>query len=209
MKIPDSSVSFLFISDTHGALNYGPDYYGQKYDILSEQFPSAVFLLGDIYRMELIRIKKIFDEKNVPVFAIHGNHEPISHIEETGITNLHGSSCNIKGLTVAGMGGCVRYREDPEVCMMSDEESLNFARSLPKADIFISHASCKVPGDPLDVHSGLKGVSWYVDHYKPAFHFYGHNHNRKIVMNEGGTVSYCVYQAGIFKMTSGEMKYLF
>ncbi len=205
----ENNISFLFISDTHGGLNYGPDYYGQKYDILTEQSPNAVFLLGDIYRTELIRIKKIFDEKNIPVFAIHGNHEPVSYIEETGITNLHGFSCNIAGLTVTGMGGCVKYKEDSEVCMMSDKESLIFAQSLPKADIFISHASCKTGSDPLDVHSGLEGVSWYIDHHKPAFHFHGHNHNRRVLNHKGGTVSCCVYQAGMFEWTSGDMKYLF
>ncbi len=193
----------LFISDTHGSLACDPD----KWDILAGQRVDAVICMGDIYRNELIEIKAIY--KNIPVYGIPGNHEPMRYIGDSGISDIHGKTINIGDVTVAGFGGCIRYKDDPELCTMSDKESLEFARNIPYADILVSHSPYKRKSNNT-VHSGLLGISWYLEKRMPKFHFYGHLHQKnKFLTLKSGTVSMCVYQCMVFDSITGGRSLLF
>ena len=164
--------------------------------------------MGDIYLNELKDINSYFSEKEIPVLGVPGNHEPQRYIEETGIINIHGKIESIKGLRIAGLGGCFIYKNDPDLCMMTDFFSEMLAKSIPKADILITHAPYKMDtNDPI--HNGLQGISWYINEYAPYFHFYGHLHNRDSKTHKNGTRSFCVYQAMIFNTETEELKYLF
>ena len=213
-----NSPRLLFISDTHGSLkgknpfvSNGPSYADTLREAWSNYFEpvDAVICLGDIFLDELKIIKDIFFD--IPVLGVPGNHEDISEIEEAGITNIHGKRYRIGDFVIAGFGGCYRYKDHKKtdgICLMTDEESLEFAKNLPKADILVSHAPCKTKSFD-DAHSGLDGISWYISTHKPKYHFYGHIHEPQTHFYPDGTRAECVYRAVVFDTATQKEKILF
>ena len=177
-------VGILFIADTHGSLKNAT----VKWEMLSNaQGVDAIVCLGDIYLNELQKIKEIADERKIPVYGIHGNHEPMSFLEKTGITNIHASGCKVGDVRIAG--------------------------NLPEADILVSHSPYKMKSSNV-IHSGLKGISWYLKNHNPKWHFYGHLHNRDQKIHQFGFLknrickSFCIYEAA-FNTDTEELEYLF
>ncbi len=75
-------VGILFIADTHGSLKNAT----VKWEMLSNaQGVDAIVCLGDIYLNELQKIKEIADERKIPVYGIHGNHEPMNFLKKQGL----------------------------------------------------------------------------------------------------------------------------
>lgn len=196
----------LCITDTHGNLGFSCEYLNTLQKAVNNV--DAVFCMGDIYKNELTSIVEIVKEKDIPIYGIPGNHEPAIYIKETGIMNIHGDVCRVKGLAIAGIGGCIRYKNSPELCMMTDKESTKLAKTIPKADILITHSSYKRKTNNV-VHSGLKGISWYIKKNNPKYHLYGHLHKNEQKELKNGTISVCIYQAAIFNSDTGVIKHLF
>ncbi len=184
----------LLISDTHGCLKYDDT----KRNILKKQDPDAVFCMGDLFLDELLMIKAWFMQRSIPVYGIPGNHEPKRYINEAGLINLHGKSCEIAGFRIAGFGGSIRYKQNNDLCMMTDEESVSFAKTIPQADVLISHSPYKIKTNDI-THSGLEGISWYLEKHAPLYHFYGHLHQKdSFFVLKNKTKSACVYQCAIY-----------
>lgn len=195
----------LLITDTHGSMSYPG-----RWDVLAAQKPDVVFCMGDIYKDELQGIKNTF---TVPIYGIPGNHEPMSCLEDAGIPNIHGKVVCERGISFAGFGGCPRYKDDPELCMMSDEESVEFAKSLEPAQILISHSPFR-RSSSSESHRGFTGVSWYIQNKCPAIHFYGHLHEntREIeFLTKGETIclSQGIYRAALFDTKTLSTTHLF
>ncbi len=206
-RIPYSfePTDIVILTDTHGMLFSDP----MRIKKLEDESPHAVFCLGDIYGHELLRIKEIYDAKGVPIYGIPGNHEPQDCIDETGIINIHGTTCIINGITIAGWGGCLKYKGNPELCMMTEEEGLSFGRKLPPADILISHSPYK-RDSKQNAYSGLQGITDYLEQNTVPLHFYGHLHERKEDILPNGTCSICIYRAvRVHLCEDANIKYLF
>ncbi len=197
--------NILLIADTHGTLYQNM----RKWGILEREVPDIIICMGDLNLNELRELKKYGDRRRIPVLGIPGNHEPKSYLEQAGITNIHGAVLEIDGVKIAGLGGCLRYKKDQELCMMSDPESVDETKKLPGADIFITHAPRK--GKLFDsAHNGLKGITWYIKKRRPKYHFYGHIHQ----MDENfsrfrRTSELCVFQAALFDYEKNTVKWLF
>ena len=187
---------------------------------LEKESPDIVLCTGDIINCPSFPRVPSYDialsfyaelAQRFPVYAVPGNHEDISEIEEAGITNIHGKRYRIGDFVIAGFGGCYRYKDHKKtdgICLMTDEESLEFAKNLPKADILVSHAPCKTKSFD-DAHSGLDGISWYISTHKPKYHFYGHIHEPQTHFYPDGTRAECVYRAVVFDTATQKEKILF
>lgn len=195
----------LLISDTHGSFAYNED----KQKSLQEYARGcdAVICMGDIYYNELVIIKTI-SEDCAPIFGIPGNHEPMSYVKEAGISNIHGKLCHVSDVSLVGFGGSLKYKDNDELCMMTEDEAVKFAKTLPTADILISHSPYKRKTN-ITTHSGYIGISWYIENQKPAFHFYGHLHDNSRDRIIKQTRCICIYQSAIIDTNAHDIQRLF
>jgi Icc-related predicted phosphoesterase len=132
---------------------------------------------------------------DVPLFFVRGNHDPEieyrehqSSTQPLGGINLHGKTERYKGLTFAGIEGCIRYKRDG-VFLYTQREMWGHVFSLIPGlilskirtgrflDIFVTHAPPWGIHDKDDLpHQGVKAFRWLLEVFKPEFHFHGHVH---------------------------------
>ncbi len=193
-------MKLLLITDTHGTLTK------EKITILKQQTPDTVICMGDMYLNDLKIIREIFND--IQVCGVPGNHEPMDYIEKEGMKNLHGRQLHVGDFTMTGLGGSLKYKDEKDLLLISDWDSKKIAKSLPSADILITHSPFKVKY--LDkAHQGLSGINWYIKHQKPKYHFYGHVHQNNITVHKNGTKSIGIYQAAIFDLNTEHISRLF
>ena len=171
-----------------------------------------------MYEAELTLAKTIADGKGVPIFGIPGNHEPKDAVSSHGIENIHGKVVEIYGVKIAGIGGCVRYKNDNARLFLTEGESVDLASAMEPADILITHSPTMKGFEHKDpAHRGLFGVDRYISLHSPTYHLYGHVHERgvgKYVVKKGlfkkaVTKQYGIYRAAIFDTDTGELEHLF
>ena len=185
LKTPAKCTKLLFFSDTHGCMHNLTEvlYVQEKYD--------AVFCLGDIAYSELNEIK---NNVHCPLYMITGNHDSKDMAQLIGIPDLNGEKVNINGLEIVGWSGSIKYKNSDN-SMMTDEESVVFAENLPDADILLSHdVPKKATGDLA--HSGLEGITRYIDTHHIALHIHGHIHSVEDIILPNGTRSISIFQCG-------------
>jgi len=131
---------------------------------------------------------------NVPLFFVHGNHDseveyglPGRKIAPAGGVNLNRAVINHKGYLLAGIEGCIRYRNGPYMYTQS-EMWLNVFGLIPAffynrlvygryLDIFVGHAAPTGIHDKQDfAHQGVKAFRWLITVFKPKYFVHGHIH---------------------------------
>jgi Icc-related predicted phosphoesterase len=133
----------------------------------------AIFCLGDLDRAWIESLENV----DVPVFGVHGNHDEEFVLQDLGIDDLHLRRTSLRGLTVAGFEGCVRYGlGGPH--QFTQKEASKLARKLPSADVLLCHCPPRgVNDDPADpAHIGFDGLRKWVDRHKPRHLLHGHVH---------------------------------
>lgn len=130
---------------------------------------------------------------NVPLFYVPGNHDPVydpkltsAHVE--GGTNLDLKGVGLKGILVAGFGGCIRYRPDGvnqytqseayfRACKLMFGLVWNRIRYGRGLDILITHSPpYGIHDEQTQAHRGLKAINWILRWAHPRYHFHGHTH---------------------------------
>jgi Icc-related predicted phosphoesterase len=139
-------------------------------------------------------LEYILTALNVPLYYVRGNHAPIREISESGenpgpcgAIDLHTNVIRVQGLILAGIEGCLRYREGP--FQYSQSEMWSYVLRLVPAflinkvtygrflDIFVTHASPWEIHDQPDLpHQGIKAFRWLIQVFQPRYHFHGHIH---------------------------------
>ena len=118
-----------------------------------------------------------------PVLYIHGNHD--ERYEKTppdGCICIEDQVYNFRGVRIAGLGGCMRYKPGPN--MYTEKEMHRKAAKLKwrirKAkgiDILVTHAPAFELNDGDDMpHRGFKSFLELMDRYHPALFIHGHVH---------------------------------
>ena len=154
----------LIIADTHGTLTVleAPD---DSVDVC--------FLLGDISDNDMRIIK---DVVKVPIYGILGNHDPYERLEKVNVQNIHAKTIEVNGLKIAGFQGSCRYKSG-NYPMYTDEESVEIARTMKPADVLLSHDGPKMNSESKpDAHSGLSGITEYLQMNNVPLNIHGHNH---------------------------------
>jgi len=179
-------VKILSISDTVVPALYSP--------LICEKFPDAdcVIACGDLpyYYQEYI-----ISSLNVPLFFVHGNHDPeveySDHGECTyphGGTNLHRRVIRWNGLLIAGVQGSIRYSNSSKF-QHTQLQMWGYVISLVPGllwnrlaygrflDIFVSHAPpWGIHDGPDYPHIGIKAFRWLLSIFRPQIHLHGHIH---------------------------------
>lgn len=186
-------MKLLCCADLHNSFDL-THFETQTYD----KEPDLIVTLGDISVQDLRIIKRTADNLGIPAIGICGNHDEPFALQSVGIDDLHGKVKTIDGVTFAGIGGSLRYKRS-NYMFLTQQQSIDIAKSLPKADVLISHDKPysgwffdKKAQYAKDPHAGLVGITKYIRQNKPKIHLYGHLHQR-MTEEQHGTTSMCVY----------------
>lgn len=182
----------IALSDTHHTISVA-----DVNDFISEH-PNfdCVISLGDV---EHNLLKYICDHvDNKPILGILGNHDELKLYDELSIIDMHMNSYSIRNFTFAGLQGSIKYKNNDNFPLITDEESVNLVRKLPKADVFLTHDGPK-DNTLTFPHNGLEGISYYIDKNAPAFHLYGHRHF-PCINKIHNTTSMCLYKLSYLEL---------
>jgi Icc-related predicted phosphoesterase len=179
------TVKILSLSDVHIESIYSA--------WIKERFKDVDIIIGcgDLayYYMEYV-----VSMLNKPLLFVKGNHSSIveyssgdSRTHPYGGVDLHGRVVKTAGLIIAGVEGSVRYRPGPY--QYSQFEMWGHVMRLVPAllrsravsgrylDIFVTHAPPWGIHDKPDLpHQGIKAFRWFIQVFRPAYHFHGHIH---------------------------------
>jgi uncharacterized protein len=178
-------VRILAISDIVIPLIYSP----QARKLFSGV--DIVIACGDLPNYYLEYIISTLD---APMFFVRGNHyvegDSIDNRPNPGPRggiNLHRSVARHRKLLLAGVEGCLQYREGPN--QYTQDQMWRYVIGLIPAllinrlvygrflDIFATHAPPAGIHDQKDLpHRGIKAFRWLLRVFKPSYHFHGHIH---------------------------------
>lgn len=118
---------------------------------------------------------------HAPLYYIHGNHDE-SYVRRPpeGCDCIDDQIVEFRGLRIAGLGGCVRYRPGQFQFTESDMERRirRMSRQLKRGvDIVVAHAPVQGFGDLEDLpHHGFAAFRELIEKYSPQFLLHGHVH---------------------------------
>lgn len=139
-------------------------------------------------------LEYVFNSLSAPLYFVRGNHDKIIEYSSAGQRSgphggidLHGRTARYKGLLLAGVEGCLRYRPGPFQYSQAEmwghvlrlvpallRNRLLYGRYL---DVFITHAPPRGIHDADDLpHQGIDAFLWLVKIFQPALHIHGHIH---------------------------------
>jgi hypothetical protein len=185
----------LAVADEIDEALYGP--------ALDDARPDLVVSCGDL---PLEYLEYLVSRLNVPLVYVPGNHDPGARdrsrkvsptlsphdpneptVGPRGCTNADLQVVDAAGLRLAGLGGCVRYREGPnqytQTAMKRRARLLRLrvrARRLRDGrgvDVLLSHAPPFGVGDDDDpAHVGIRALHGLVARLSPTLLLHGHIH---------------------------------
>jgi hypothetical protein len=160
--------------------------------------PDLVLAAGDLPWDYLEYFASVVDR---PVVFVPGNHDPaIGSSREArndswadgdaahdgprpwGCTNADQKVVRVAGLTIAGLGGCVRYRQGPHQYSQREFHArarrlLRRARAAGPVDVLLTHAPPLGLGDGEDQpHVGIEALHGVLERLEPTWHLHGHIH---------------------------------
>lgn len=142
--------------------------------VISENAADLVITLGDLAREDLLPLEQI---TNIPKIGIYGNHDSGSYMPELGIWDMHLKTWDFNGLKFGGFQGCVRYKEDPDAIMYTQEQVEQMMAGFPPVDIFISHCPPRGINDEEEIaHQGFNALRTYIDQTPPKVWLHGHTY---------------------------------
>jgi uncharacterized protein len=136
----------------------------------------------------------VISKLDIPFFFVRGNHSKEEEQTSAGVCrapngaiDLHRQVLDHKGLLLAGVEGSGRYREG-SFQYTQTEMWLHILKLVPSLllkrvvngrylDVFVTHAPPWGIHDQEDLpHQGIKAFRWFLEVFKPSYHFHGHIH---------------------------------
>lgn len=187
-----SRIKILIITDTHNTL--------KKEDFKSDMMKVDVcFTLGDISWDDYSILKELLP-KEIPIYGVLGNHNDYNDLEHFGIKNIHGEKIIVNDVSFIGWQGSIRYK-NIDYPSFTDKDSIKFGKTLPKADVLLSHDGPKYLYNNDLPHSGLLGITKYLKKNKVQLIIHGHHHINKTQKLKYGTVCTCVHGIRLFDIS--------
>ena len=141
---------------------------------ITDQSIELVITLGDLTREDILSLA---DVAHIPKIGVYGNHDSGTYMPGLGIMDIHLKIWDYKGLRFGGFQGCVRYKENPQAIMFTQEEADLLMRDFPKVDVFISHCPPRGINDEAEVaHQGFNALRRYIDEQQPRVWLHGHTY---------------------------------
>lgn len=159
-----------------------------------------IFTLGDLDQFSLTELESITD---IPKLGVYGNHDSGMYFEPLGITNMHLKTFEFGGLLFGGFEGCVRYKNDRDAKMYTQEEAAELLKDFPRVDVMLVHCPpYGVNDEPEVAHQGFKALCEYVEQKKPKYLLHGHTYPtaENITTKFGETEIIYVYEEKIIDL---------
>ncbi|NWG21753.1 MAG: metallophosphoesterase [Chloroflexi bacterium] len=131
----------------------------------------------------------------VPCYYVLGNHDTSEQMETgevltapRGCLTLEATSTMHEGLLIAGLGGCVRYNQEPGPQYTELEMLLHIWRLAPRLvvnrlrygrylDVLLTHAPpYGIHNGPDRPHRGFRAFLMFMDLFAPRYLIHGHVH---------------------------------
>lgn len=194
-------MKLLILADLH----YVDYYEWQKFLKIDKSSFDAILLLGDIDIMFLKSLKGNFP--NDIMLGVLGNHDNFGDLEYFDIINIHGRTLDMGNLSIVGVEGCLKYKQE-NAPLHSQEEISNMLDKISAKDILMSHNSPYGVHDKEDLaHSGYIGVSEYIKNNKPKCCIHGHQH-KNIITEYEGVMVIGVYGGVILDVDTMDIEYV-
>lgn len=195
----DGKIKLLLISDTHGDLSLETKLQCflksiKEYDLCC--------ILGDISDNDYKIILEVVPKNKI--VALLGNHDRYGLIEEKGLYNLNGKTIKVNGLTIGGIEGSFKYK-DEHFPSFTHEESISFIKKLPKVDILLSHDKPYIYNNYDPVHDGLKGITKYIYENKVPINIHGHIHESYQKILKNGTIEKSAYLVELIEIKNNKL----
>ncbi|HEX8967476.1 MAG TPA: metallophosphoesterase [Chloroflexota bacterium] len=179
-----SSFKILAVSDEVDSRLYG------NRGTRARSGPDLILSCGDLPAYYLDYLVSTLD---VPLYAIHGNHdappplEGSDAFERCGASWIGGRGVRAGGLLLAGFDGSLRYNAGAYQASQAEMHAavrglvpwllmnrLRYGRFL---DVLITHAPPRGIHDESDqCHTGFEAFNWLIRNFQPRYHLHGHIH---------------------------------
>ncbi|MCA9323531.1 metallophosphoesterase family protein [Candidatus Saccharibacteria bacterium] len=146
-----------------------------------------IITLGDLTREDLLQLEQI---TTIPKIGVYGNHDSGTYMPELGIWDMHLKLWDFNGLRFGGFQGCVRYKENPDAIMFSQEEASHLMANFPKVDVFLCHCPPRGINDEEEIaHRGFNALRDYIEREQPKVLLHGHTYPTEdaVVKQQGAT----------------------
>lgn len=163
-------------------------------DMVRDNNIELIVTLGDLTREDLLQLEQM---NTIPKIGVYGNHDSGTYMPELGIWDMHLKIWDYKGLRFGGFQGCVRYKENPEAIMYTQEEALQMMANFPKVDVFLCHCPPRGINDEEEVaHQGFDALRDYIEREQPGVLLHGHTYptEETVVKQHGPTRIEYVYE---------------
>lgn len=143
-------------------------------ETLAEHPVDLVVTLGDLDYFSLRELEQV---TGIPKLGVYGNHCSGTYFADLGIENLHLTARAVAGVTFGGFQGCVRYKQNPDAIMCTQEEASAALLAFPRVDVFLCHCPPRGVNDEEEVaHQGFDGLRDYVLRERPRHLLHGHTY---------------------------------
>jgi hypothetical protein len=170
-------------------------------ETLAAQPVDLIVTLGDLGFFELQDLAMV---DTIPKVGVYGNHCSGTYFTDLGIMDLHLKTWEFGGLTFGGFQGSVRYKENPEAIMYTQEEATAMLQDFPRVDVMLVHCPpYGINDDPSELsHTGYIALRTYLDQRKPAHLFHGHTYpdSEHLITQYGQTAIHYVYSDQIITL---------
>lgn len=167
---------------------------------INNEHIDLVITLGDLVREDILALEQI---SHIPKIGIYGNHDSGNYMKELGIWDMHLKVWDFQNFRFGGFQGCVRYKDNPDTIMCTQDEANNLMAQFPKVDIFISHCPPRGINDEEEIaHQGFDALRTYLDKYQPKLWLHGHTYPtaETLIKQHGPTRIEYVYEQKIIEI---------
>lgn len=162
--------------------------------IIRDEAIELVITLGDFDREELLPLERV---TTIPKIGVYGNHDSGNYMPELGIWDMHLKLWDWQGLKFGGFQGCVRYKDNPDAIMYTQDEARQLFDDFPPVDIFLSHCPpYGINDEPTEIaHQGFMMLREYLNNSPPKVWLHGHTYPTpdKLITQQGPTRIEYVY----------------
>lgn len=143
---------------------------------------SDVQLVVSCGDLPAVYLEYIVSTLNVPLFYVRGNHDERYSEAPPGGENLHMRVVTHRGLTFAGLEGCMRYNNGEiqytEAQMLWMVVQMGLSPALRRGlDVLVTHSPPRGIHDRPDrAHTGFKSLLRFMSWYRPRYLLHGHTH---------------------------------
>jgi Icc-related predicted phosphoesterase len=135
-------------------------------------------------------LEYVVTQLNVPLVYVPGNHDT-DDLRVPGGRNIDGDVVRVQGLTIGGLGGSRRYKNEGRHQYTESEMQWRVVGLAPRLllrrvlrgrglDLFITHAPpLGIHDGPDHAHVGFAAFHSFVEAFRPGLMLHGHSHAQR------------------------------